>query len=291
MKILLLGSLGQVGTHLAGILSRGHELVALSRAELDIANEIPVRDCVTNSSADLVINAAAYTAVDRAEKEVSQAERVNALAPAIIAGLCEDSGTPFIHFSTDYVFDGESDRPYVESDEPNPLGVYGATKLAGERGVLAQGKTSLVLRTSWVYSRHGNNFYKTMLRLAAERDELNVVADQYGAPTYAGSIADATARLVDIIEAQGGIKSGQEGIYHFSCGGQTSWHEFAQRILALNGHNDTRVHAITTADYPTAAVRPAYAVLDNTRLREVFGIRLPHWEQALERCVAEDDQG
>ena len=287
MKILLLGSGGQVGTHLADALSSRHELVSLSRSDLDIADEGALRTALEQYQYDFLINAAAYTAVDLAENEPELAEQVNAVAPAVIAECCAEFGTPLIHYSTDYVFNGHGSRPYVEADETDPLGVYGRTKLKGEHAVLESGSDNLVLRTSWVYSGKGNNFYRTMLRLATERDELNIVADQVGAPTYAGSIASATGALVEQISKQGRIAGGRSGLYHMSCQGQTSWCEFARKLLTLNGYSNIRINPITTDEFPTPAKRPAYSVLDNTRLQAAFGLSMPSWEDGLARCVAE----
>jgi dTDP-4-dehydrorhamnose reductase len=287
MKVALLGAAGQLGSHLLDVLSGSNEVVALTRKELDLAEISKIEDTLEAVSPNLVINAAAYTAVDRAEDEVGLARRINAEAPGVVARYCSVVDIPLIHYSTDYVFDGSSTVAYLESDEPAPMSVYGETKLAGETAVLEAHEEVLVLRTSWVYSYRGSNFYRTMLRLSGERDELNVVADQYGAPTYAGSIADATVELVRIAEGQGGLSPHQCGVFHLTCSGKTSWHGFAQSLLQLNGVMDTRVNAILTSEYPTPAARPSNSVLDNSRLRDVFDIEMPDWEKALKSCIAD----
>jgi dTDP-4-dehydrorhamnose reductase len=236
---------------------------------------------------DIVVNAAAYTAVDRAESEPDAAFRANAHAPGEIADACARRHLALVHYSTDYVFDGRGTRPYREDDPVDPLGVYGASKYAGEQAVIASGARHLVLRTAWVYAAHGHNFLRTMLRLAGERDELRVVADQVGSPTPAALIADATAHAL-----QSGGLAARSGTWHLTSTGSTSWHGFAQRIMA-------RAHAqgllprvptvvpIGTSDYPTPAARPAYSVLDVGRFAADFGLRLPSWQDGLDKVLAE----
>jgi dTDP-4-dehydrorhamnose reductase len=222
--------------------------------------------------------------VDRAESEPALAQRINADAPGAMAAAARKAGALFVHYSTDYVFDGTGDRPYHEDDPTRPLGVYGRTKLAGEEAVRAAGGDHLVFRTAWVYSLHGHNFLNTMLRLGAERDVLRVVDDQVGSPTFAGAIAQATASALARLPALGRTPS---GVYHMTCSGQTSWCGFARRIFEETGAAHVRVDSITTAEYPTPAARPAYSVLSNDRLASVFGVRLPGWEEALGACLAE----
>ena len=225
--------------------------------------------------------------MDQAEEESDLAYLINRDAVRELAHFSRDTSTPLIHYSTDYVFDGQASEPYREEDTPAPTGVYGHSKYAGEQEILKAGAPALVLRTSWVYSNHGKNFYRTMLNLAESRKELSVVADQTGAPTYAGSIANATRSLVDIIFRQEGITEAQVGVYHFSCGGQTSWCEFARALFAENDIADITINAITTEEYRTPAKRPAYSVLDGSKLEQVFGIALPDWRDALHDCAAE----
>jgi dTDP-4-dehydrorhamnose reductase len=284
MKILLLGKNGQLGTHLQRVLPALGELTALGRAEADLSDPAAAAAAVAGSGADVVVNAAAYTAVDRAESEPELAQRVNAEAPGAMAAAARGAGALFVHYSTDYVFDGTGRRPYREDDPTRPLGVYGRTKLAGEQAVRAAGGPHLVFRTAWVYSLHGRNFLNTMLRLGAERSELRVVDDQVGSPTFAGAIADAT---VSVLARVPQLAAAPSGLYHMTCGGETSWCGFARRIFEEAGAAKVRVDAITTADYPTPAARPAYSVLNNEKLESVFGVSLPSWDDALRTCLAE----
>lgn len=289
MKLLLLGGNGQVGRELRRTLpALGHVVVATrAGAEGELAADFDAPDSVgelvRRIAPDVVVNAVAHTAVDRAESEPDAAFRVNALAPAAIAQACAATGALLLHYSTDYVFDGSASRPYREDDVTAPLGVYGASKLAGEEAVRASGARHAILRTAWVYAAHGKNFLHTMLRLASERDELRVVADQIGAPTPAAWIADASARIV----AHGLPAS---GTWHLVAAGETSWHGFAEAIIdeALAAGllaRRPRVLPITTADYPTPARRPAYSVLDTTRLRRDFGIAAPEWRDGLHAVI------
>ncbi|QNU14393.1 dTDP-4-dehydrorhamnose reductase [Thermomonas sp. XSG] len=289
MKLLLLGGNGQVGRELRRALpALGHVVVATrAGAEGELAADFDAPDSVgelvRRIAPDVVVNAVAHTAVDRAESEPDAAFRVNALAPAAIAQACAATGALLLHYSTDYVFDGSASRPYREDDVTAPLGVYGASKLAGEEAVRASGARHAILRTAWVYAAHGKNFLHTMLRLASERDELRVVADQIGAPTPAAWIADASARIV----AHGVPAS---GTWHLVAAGETSWHGFAEAIIdeALAAGllaRRPRVLPITTADYPTPARRPAYSVLDTTRLRRDFGIAAPEWRDGLHAVI------
>jgi len=291
MKLLLLGGNGQVGRELRRALPGLGEVVVATRAGAEgaLAADFDVPDSVgelvRRIAPDVVVNAAAYTAVDRAESEPDAAFRVNALAPAAIAQACAATGALLLHYSTDYVFDGSASRPYREDDATAPLGVYGASKLAGEEAVRASGARHAILRTAWVYAAHGKNFLHTMLRLAHERDELRVVGDQIGAPTPAGWIADASARII----AQGLPAS---GTWHLVAAGETSWHGFAEAIMdeALAAGllvRGPRVLPITTADYPTPARRPAYSVLDTNRLPKDFGVTAPDWRDGLHAVIAE----
>jgi len=289
MKLLLFGGNGQVGSELRRSLASLGEVVATTRsgtledgtrceqADFDAPEALPA--LVDRIAPDLVVNAAAHTAVDRAESEPEAAFRANAQAPGAIAGACVRRGIRLVHYSTDYVFDGLGTRPYREGDPTAPASVYGASKLAGEEAVRASGAAYLILRTAWVYAAHGRNFLRTMLRLAGERDELRVVADQFGTPTPAALIADATALML----AQDPSRS---GTWHLTATGATSWHGFAEAIMQ-GAHargliaRVPRVSPISTADYPTPAARPAYSVLDCSALRRDFGIELPDWRAGL----------
>ena len=294
MRILLLGGNGQLGTELQrslaplGALTIGTRNGQLADGTPCEAADFDVPDAlaalVEGSGADVVVNAAAYTQVDKAEQEPDAAFRANAHAPGALAQACALTGARLVHYSTDYVFDGRGARPYREGDPTAPLGVYGASKLAGEDAIRASDASHLIFRTAWVYAAHGKNFLRTMLRLAADRDELRVVADQQGTPTPAALIADVTARIL----AQAPTQS---GLWHLTAAGQTTWHGFAEAIFD-RAHEQgliaskPRVVPITTADYPTPAARPAYSVLDCTRLQQDFGIHLPDWREALDHTLA-----
>ena len=290
MKLLLLGGNGQVGRELRRSLLPLGELVVATRdggdadavADFDAPASLAV--LIERTAPEVVVNAAAYTAVDKAETDAAAAFRINAEAPAAIAQACVDTGALLVHYSTDYVFDGSASRPYREDDATAPLGVYGASKLAGEQAIRASGARHAILRTAWVYAAHGKNFLLTMLWLANERDELRVVADQIGAPTPAAWIADATAEII-----RRGVMA--SGTWHLVADGETSWHGFAEAIvdeahaLGLIARKP-RVVAIPTADYPTPARRPAYSVLDTTRLQRDFGVAPPDWRDGLRRTLA-----
>lgn len=300
MKLLVVGANGQVGRALLRSLAPLGELVATTRSglldddasrasgditceRLDLSEPDAIAPLVQHVRPDVVINAAAYTAVDRAEDEVDVAFRANAEAPGRLADACAVLGIPLVHYSTDYVFDGRGTRPYREDDPTDPLGVYGRSKLAGEEAIAASGARHLILRTAWVYGLHGHNFLRTMLRVGAERDELRVVADQHGCPTPAWLIADVTAAVI----AQGIAES---GVRHLVAGGETSWHGFAEAIFdeaqaAGLIPRAPRVIPIATHEYPTRAARPAYSVLDTARLRGEYGVELPHWRDALHRTI------
>ena len=285
MKILLFGRDGQLGSDLYAALSGVSELSAYGIDDLDLTQLEQLEKVLDSEHPQLIINAAAYTAVDRAESEAGLAARVNCDAPAVMARKAAATGAGMIHFSTDYVFDGGKGGPYTEEDKPSPESVYGRTKLDGEIAVRRNCANSLVLRTSWVYSLHGQNFLRTMLRLANERDELTIVGDQFGAPTTTRALTDATLELVRYYLSHGEFPDGVRGTYHMTCGGETSWCGFARAIMDAANHADTRVTEITTADYPTPAKRPAYSGLSNDKLEKTFGIRLPGWEQALADCM------
>jgi dTDP-4-dehydrorhamnose reductase len=284
MKILLTGPRGQVGYELERCLQGLGEVVALDRARMDLSDLDQVRDTVRALRPGLIVNAAAYTAVDRAESEPALAYRVNAQAPGVMAQEARALGAAMVHFSTDYVFDGNKDGPYVETDATAPLNVYGRTKLQGEQAVAGAGIPHLILRTSWVYGMRGHNFLMTMLRLAAERGEVRVVADQHGAPTWSRTVAQASAQVLAQARAGGpGWWIENSGIYHLSCQGSTTWSGFAEAIMAASG-TACRVTPITSEAYPTAAPRPRNSQLDSGRLVSRFG-RLPNWREALALCL------
>lgn len=287
MKILLFGRDGQLARDLAPALARLGDVTAFSRAEADLADGERLRTLVENAHPQLVINAAAYTAVDRAEDDVAAARAANAIAPGVLARAAAAIDALFVHYSTDYVFDGRGSRPYREDDATAPLGVYGGTKWEGEEAVRAAGGAHLILRTAWLYSGTGKNFLTTMLRLAAERDELRVVADQIGSPTSTQVVTEATVAALQALTGDRALARARSGTYHVTCGGAVSWHGFASRIIALAGRDRVQVRPITTAEYPTRAHRPAYSVLDNHKFAQAFGLTLPSWDEALRRCMIE----
>jgi dTDP-4-dehydrorhamnose reductase len=285
MKILLLGQHGQVSRELQASLQGQGELSVRGREQLDLAQPDQIRQQVRELRPELIINAAAYTAVDQAESEPELAFAINAVAPGVLAEEAAALGAPLIHYSTDYVYDGSKSAPYIESDPTNPLGVYGQSKLAGERALQAVGGEYLILRTSWVYSLHGRNFLLTMQRLLQERDELKVVADQIGAPTWAGSIASTTAQL---IQHWRDGQAGPWGLYHLSAQGETSWFGFASAIaeqLRAAGQNAGQLLPIPSSDYPTPAQRPLNSRLDCSRLQHDWQVQLPDWHSALLECL------
>jgi len=279
--ILITGSNGQLGFELARLCRPAGEIVTADRAALDLADPDSIVAAVRGARPDLVINAGAYTAVDLAEKEVSQAAAINAHAPGILAEEAKRIGALLIHYSTDYVFDGARTSPYPEDAPTAPLNVYGATKLAGEQAIAAIGGRALVFRTSWVYGMRGKNFLLTIRKLAAERDELRIVADQIGVPNWSRTLAEATAR---IIGAEGAALTDRQGVYHLSATGAASWHDFARAIVG--DVPKPRIVGITTAEYPLPARRPPYGVLGTARFESAFGFGLPDWRDVLARCLS-----
>jgi dTDP-4-dehydrorhamnose reductase len=280
--ILLIGSAGQLGFELARVLPAHGEVVALDRAALDLADADAVVAAVRGARPRLIVNAAAYTAVDRAESEPGLADAINTRAPGILAEEARRAGALLIHYSTDYVFDGAAAAPYDELAVPNPINAYGRSKLGGERAIAAAGALSIVLRTSWVYGLRGRNFLTTMRKLAVEREELKVVADQIGTPNWTRSLAEATALLV----GRGGADLAERaGLYHLSGCGSTSWFDFARAIFA--DADQSRVVPITSAEYPTAARRPRNSVLTSGKFADTFGFLLPPWEEMLHACLDE----
>ncbi|PMS36898.1 dTDP-4-dehydrorhamnose reductase [Trinickia symbiotica] len=290
--ILVTGASGQVGFELVRCLQGLGRVVAPDHNTLDLADESRLAVVVREIKPSLIINPAAYTAVDQAETERDAAMCINAVAPGLLASEAQRLGIPLIHYSTDYVFDGAKPAPYQEDDRVGPLNVYGESKLAGERAVEDCGGLHLVLRTSWVYGVRGRNFVRTMLRLAQEREELRIVADQIGAPTWSRTIAEATAQIVAQSmalpeDARADWWARRSGIYHLTADGQTSWAGFAKAIfdVALRDKRP-KVVPITSAEYPTPARRPANSRLSNAKLTATFGIRPPQWRDALALCLA-----
>jgi dTDP-4-dehydrorhamnose reductase len=300
VKLVLLGANGQIGFELQRALAPLGELVAATRsgllpggapcAAVDLSDATSLETLLGRERPDVVVNAAAYTAVDRAEDEPAAARAANAEAPAVLARWCQQRDALLLHYSTDYVFDGRGNRPYRENDPAAPLGVYGQTKFAGEEAIRASGARHLIFRTAWVYAARGQNFLRTMLRLAAERDELRVVADQRGAPTPARWIAAASALALS--RHLGAPQEARQGTFHLSAAGEASWHDFAQAIVADAGSagllsRPPRVEPIPSEQYPTRAKRPAYSRLDNRRFADAFSLRLPDWRRGVSEVVAE----
>jgi dTDP-4-dehydrorhamnose reductase len=281
MKVLVFGQTGQVARELTRRVPSDFEVISLGRDRADLMQPETCAAAIRAHTADVVINAAAWTAVDRAESEEDAARTVNADAPTAMAQACQALGRPFLQISTDYVFDGSGTRPFHPSDPTGPLGAYGRTKLAGENGVRAAGGAHVILRTSWVVSAHGTNFVKTMLRLGAERDSLNIVADQVGGPTSAAAIADAL-----FVAARSMVGGAEGGTHHFSGNPDLSWADFARSILRKAGLK-TMVTDIATSAYPTPARRPLNSRLDGSTLKAAFGIDRPDWDEDLNSILAE----
>lgn len=306
LKILLTGMNGQVGSELLSLLLTLGEVIAPDRHELDLLDRDNIRRVVRDVMPQLIVNAAAFTAVDAAETDESSAYAINASAPAVLAEEAKKIGAAIVHYSTDYVFDGSKATPYEESDPTGPINVYGKTKLAGEQAIRISGVSHLILRTAWVYATRGRNFMLTILRLATEREELRIVCDQIGAPTWSREIALGTTKiLLDAVERSdtASLFSEISGTYHMTAAGETNWSDFAKAILeeaggvskhipwlaaATRGRplSTTRVTPITTAEYPTPASRPPYSVLSNSRLMRTFGFELANWRMQLQHCFS-----
>jgi len=292
-KILLISCTGQVGAELwrglqplGDVIPADQNLTTVTR--LDLTNPQQIRELIQQLKPNIIVNAAAYTAVDKAEQDQHIAMAVNATAPQILADLAKQNDALLVHYSTDYVFDGIKRTPYLETDTPNPLNMYGKSKLAGDQAIQASGCNYLIFRTSWVYGRYGQNFLLTIQRLAKEREELRIVADQIGSPTWSRLIADMTAQVLSQLYSprfKKEIFSDISGIYNLTCGGQTNWCEFAQRI-SERAPKPPRVIPIPTADYPAPAKRPLYSVLSNEKLAQTFGLELPNWDDALNICLS-----
>jgi dTDP-4-dehydrorhamnose reductase len=287
MKILVTGANGQLGRCLADVLKDADaEFFFLDKTQMDLSKPDAVRSQLDKFRPDFVVNAAAYTAVDKAESEPELAQLINATSPEVMALWCHTNNAGFIHVSTDYVFDGSGSKPYRENDVVNPTSVYGRTKLAGEVAVLKVNPAAIIIRTAWVFSEYGHNFVKTMLRLGAQKNELKVVEDQIGCPTYAGDLATA----IKIILAR--LQEGHIGIYHFCGDLSVSWYEFAREIIAIAKernilNKEVTVTNISTCDYPTTALRPTYSVLDTSKINRVFDIKPSDWRKSL-RNILED---
>lgn len=284
MRILITGAYGQLGSELK--VQSGNfpawEFLLTDADTLDITNENAVKNFFQQNQPDFIINCAAYTAVDKAETDTETAERINSVAPKILATNAQKTGSRFIHISTDYVFDGTAHKPYSETDKVNPQGVYGATKLRGEQNCLANNPESIVIRTSWLYSSFGSNFVKTMLRLGNERDNVNVVFDQIGTPTYAADLAATILSIIQVSEKQ--PEKFIPGIYHYSNEGVASWYDFAQAIFEISKVN-CQVIPVLSDQFPTPAKRPNYSVLSKAKIRNNFGIKIPYWRDSLKECL------
>ena len=281
LNILITGANGQLGRslqRLGGV--SPHNYICTDVAELDITDAGAVLRAIREQGIDVIVNCAAYTDVEKAEEDEARADLLNHKAAGNLAAAAKETGATLFHVSTDYVFDGTAHTPYTEDVTPSPLGAYGRTKLAGERAVMASGCRYLIFRTAWLYSEYGKNFLKTMLCLSSERERLQVVFDQIGTPTYAGDLALA---LFSIIEA--GRYAGNEGVYHFTNEGVCSWYDFATEIAAAAGHDKCRIIPCHTSEFPTKATRPAYSVLDKTKVKQTFQMDIPHWREAMLYCL------
>lgn len=284
MKILVTGAFGQLGREIEELSEKypDWQFIFTDVDTLDITNEISVQSFFEINNPDYIINCAAFTSVDKAETEVVLAELINSVAVKILAIASKNSQTKFIHISTDYVFDGNGTEPYLEDDFVNPQGVYGKTKLAGELNCLKENPDSIIIRTSWLYSSFGNNFVKTILRLGKERNELNVVNDQVGTPTYA---ADLALVILSIIEkSENNPEKFQAGIFHYSNEGVTSWYNFAKEIFEISGI-DCKVNPVKSEEYPTPAKRPKYSVLNINKIKKVYNLSIPNWNDSLKVCL------
>jgi len=292
MRILLTGKNGQVGGELNKILARLGEVTATNKTEMDLSDPNQIRYTLRQIKPELIINAGAYTAVDKAESEPELARAINCVAPKILAEEAKKLNAVLIHYSTDYTYNGETTRkPYTESDPATPINVYGKTKLDGDKAIELSGVSYLIFKTSWVYGLNSKNFLRTILGLAKQRTVLRVVDDQIGTPTWCQTIADATVKIITQLSDKNISPLSEKiyrvsGVYHMTCRGQVSWHRFAQAILEQTKPNPMpKLIAIPTTEYPTLATRPAYSVLSNSKLHKTFGVQLPHWEDALKSCL------
>ncbi|MCM1041257.1 MAG: dTDP-4-dehydrorhamnose reductase [Bacteroides sp.] len=285
MTVLVTGCNGQLGSELRRLARDARcshcRFLFVDRDVLDICSRADVQNYMKINKVDLVVNCAAYTAVDKAENDRALAFAVNSEGVSILAESCVESDAFMINISTDYVFDGTAHEPYTETDEVRPIGVYGLSKRAGENAMMEKGVRGMIIRTAWLYSVFGNNFVKTMLRLGEEKDQVMVVADQQGTPTWAADLADAIIRI--ILQTDFSKRQGLE-IYHYSNEGECSWYEFASAIMQMAG-KDCKVQPISTAEYPTSCRRPAYSVLDKTKIKQEFGIEIPEWDDSLRKML------
>ncbi len=281
MNILVTGANGQLGSEMRrlGAVSPNNYIFT-DVAELDITNAAAVLETVKGNGIGIIVNCAAYTNVDKAESDEAAATLINATAVGNLAVAAKETGATLFHVSTDYVFGLDGNTPRTEDMPTAPLGVYGRTKLMGEEAIAKSGCKALIFRTAWLYSEFGNNFLKTMLRLTAEREQVSVVFDQVGTPTYAGDLALA---IFSIIEA--GVYEGNEGVYHFSDEGACSWYDFAVEIAAAAGNTACRISPCHSSEFPSPVTRPSYSVLDKTKVKETFGIDIPHWRESMEYCI------
>ena len=287
-RVLLFGPSGQVGSHFQRLAGTQYEVVPVHRSGCDLTDRSAVRETVLRTAPAVVVNAAAYTAVDKAETDEASSFAVNAEAPGAMAEAARELGIPLVHYSTDYVFNGQKVGQYREEDATDPLGVYGRTKLEGEQQIAARGGSFVVLRTSWVYGAEGNNFLRTMLRVGGLRPQLRIVNDQVGAPTSAKAIAEATMRILQPVFIGAGKKDAglQSGVYHMTAGGSTSWFGFAEQIFALAAMDaKPELIPIPTSEYPTPARRPLNSVLSNDKFAQTFGFRLAEWQQPLHEVM------
>ena len=283
-RILLTGSTGQVGWELARTLSPLGEVLTPGRDEFDLARPESLREKIRDWSPDLIVNPAAYTAVDQAETEHDLVFKINADAPGVLAEESERLNIPLIHYSTDYIFDGKKDGAYSEDDEPNPLNVYGESKLKGELAVRSVAKKNIILRTSWVYGVRGKNFLNTMLKLFQEQEELTVVVDQIGAPTWSRMIAEATAIIVGQLKVE---QDDRWGLYHLTASGETSWHGFAEAIYELyRTDNQVKIGKVYSDQYTTESIRPMNSRLNSKKILAAFGVSLPDWDRSLRQCLS-----
>jgi dTDP-4-dehydrorhamnose reductase len=290
MKILLTGKNGQVGWELNCSLSKFATVFAMGRDQMDLSKPETLGSIIRKIRPNIIINAAAYTAVDKAEAEPELAMTVNGIAPGVIAEEAQKIGAGLIHYSTDYVFDGEATSPYKEDDPTDPLNVYGKSKLAGEQAVMQAGIPYIIIRTGWVYSLRGSNFLLTMQKLAQARDHIKVVDDQIGSPTWSKTIAESTVRILEPSLKGDTIKSpvfSHSGVFHMTCGGKTNWFGFANKIIKLSNLSEgTKVIPIPTIEYPTPATRPKYSLLSNRKLQQTFHHEMPQWQEALRECLS-----
>ena len=290
MKILLTGKTGQVGWELNRSLSKLATVFAMGRDQMDLSKPETLRPVIQEIRPNIIINAAAYTAVDKAESEPELAMTINGVAPGVIAEEAKTVGAAMIHYSTDYVFDGEATSPYEEEDPTNPISIYGKSKLAGEQTVIQADIPHIIIRTGWVYSLRGSNFLLTMQKLAQAKHQIKVVDDQIGGPTWSRTIAESTVRILEPRLKGDAIKSpifSHSGVFHMTCGGKTNWFGFANKILELsNLLEGTEVIPIPTIEYPTPAIRPKYSILSNKKLQQTFHHEMPQWQEALRECLS-----